>query len=138
MDREGRSYTQDTLRALIASGLDPASLVFVTGADAFRDIPAWKGYPQVLDLCHFAVVARPGTAVEGLRTALPALASRMKLPHEQVVGGTVIFLVDAPTRPVSSTDVRRAVAEGAPTDQLVGQAVAGYIAKHRLYLPAAR
>ena len=44
-----------------------------------------------------------------------------------------ILLIDAPTAPVSSTDVRRRVAAGQSIDGLVPDAVIRHITKHRLY-----
>ena len=44
------------------------------------------------------------------------------------------LLVDAPTAPVSSTEIRRRVAEGAPIHDLVPAAVAEYIKTHGLYV----
>src|SRR5262245_7663606 len=77
MDTTGPSYTADTLARLEAGGQDLAQLVFITGADAFRDIESWKDYPRFLALCHFAVVSRPDVPVASLRSRLPALAGRM-------------------------------------------------------------
>ena len=72
------SYTADTLRRLHAIGYSPSNLFFVTGADAFLEIATWHEYPAVLDLAHFAVVGRSGTAVEALPANLPAIAARMR------------------------------------------------------------
>jgi nicotinic acid mononucleotide adenylyltransferase len=45
-----------------------------------------------------------------------------------------IFLVDAVTPNVSSTEIRRRAANGAPLTPLVPEAVAHYIATHHLYV----
>jgi nicotinic acid mononucleotide adenylyltransferase len=47
------------------------------------------------------------------------------------------LLVDAPTAPVSSTEVRRRIAEGAPLSGFVLTAVEEYIKKHGLYVEKA-
>ena len=44
-----------------------------------------------------------------------------------------VILVDAPTAPVSSTDVRRRLLAGERIDDLVAPGVAAYIEKYRLY-----
>ncbi len=133
---DGPSYTSVTLDHLAGAGIDVRSLYFVTGADAFRDIATWRHYPAILDRCHFVVISRPGCAASSLPAVLPALAPRMH------AGGTdveapAIFLVDAPTAPVSSTDVRRRLAEGGAIADLVPAAVAAHIERHRLYRPRA-
>lgn len=129
----GPSYTSATLDRLAARGLDTRSLFVITGADAFRDIATWKGYPELLDRCHFVVVSRPGTPAPALRAALPRLADRMTDVPGVGAPGPRIHLVDAPTAPVSSTEIRRRVAERASLTGLVPAAVAAHIRKHGLY-----
>jgi nicotinate-nucleotide adenylyltransferase len=134
--RGGPSYTYDTLITLRRQ--EPASqFFFVIGADAFADIAAWRHYPELLELAHFVVIARTGTSFDELRAGLPALAPRMVHP-EKAAGGALppspsIFLVNAATPDVSSTEIRRRIAAGAPIDGLVPDAVAAYVAEHRLY-----
>src|SRR5580704_12147823 len=41
-----RSYTSDTLERLQARGFGATELFFITGADAFVEIPTWKNYPD--------------------------------------------------------------------------------------------
>jgi nicotinate-nucleotide adenylyltransferase len=137
LDAAGPSYTSATLDRFAAAGVDTRTLCFIAGADAFAEIPTWHQYPELLDRCHFAAVSRHGLPVEQLRTRLPRLAARMisvtanqayaTSPHAS------IFLIDAPTAPVSSTDVRAYIARGASVKGLVPDAVAAYIDAHRLY-----
>ncbi|MEO7191220.1 MAG: nicotinate-nucleotide adenylyltransferase [Vicinamibacterales bacterium] len=133
MDVAGPSYTVDTLDRLRAGGMQGASVFVVTGADAFRDIPTWRAFPELLDQAHFVVISRPGAPVSDLRQCLPMLADRMVLPPWQPRARPGIFLVDVPTAPVSSTDIRRAIAEGAPLKNLVPAGIADHISRHGLY-----
>jgi nicotinate-nucleotide adenylyltransferase len=133
MDDASPSYTEATLNRLAPVGVDVRSLFLVTGADAFRDIQTWKGFPEILDRCHFVVVSRPGQSAPGLRELLPALASRMIDATQSVPSTPAVILVDAPTAPASSTEVRRRVQAGAAIDDLVAPGVAAYIEKHGLY-----
>jgi nicotinate-nucleotide adenylyltransferase len=133
MEAEGPSYTAHTLDRLASRGHDLAGVSFVIGADAFRDIRTWRDYPQVLDRCDFVVVSRPGVSARGLPEALPELVPRMvHLPCERPPRPGIL-LVDAPTSPVSSTDVRGALARGAPLEDLVPPAVRHHIVRHGLY-----
>lgn len=137
LDATGPSYTSSTLDRFAKAGVDTRTLCFITGADAFAEIPTWHQYPDLIDRCHFAVVSRPGLPVERLRTQLPRLASRMISVTENQAYETPsqasIFLIDAPTAPVSSTDVRARIARGESVKGLVPDAVAAYIDAHRLY-----
>lgn len=132
--RDGPSFTIDTLAALQREGLSPLQLFFIIGADAFADIASWHRYPAVLDAAHFAVVTRPGTTLDQLRSRLPALGDRVAAPAEAVtaVAPRIVF-IEAETPDVSSTEIRRRAANGAPVDGMVTPAVAAYIAQHSLY-----
>ena len=134
--RQGRSYTAETLRTLHADGWSALQLFFILGSDAFAGIAAWHGFPAFLDLAHFVVIARPGTAIESATARVPALRARM---CEAARGRAVSFdsprilLVNAHTRDVSSTMIRERLAASSSIDDLVPAAVARHITKHHLY-----
>ena len=129
------SYTSSTLARLEARGMNTRELFLITGADAFRDIGSWKDYPAILERCHFVVISRPGQTASSLRETLPSLAGRMRAASPRVVQDDEpsVVLVDSPTAPVSSTEIRRRAAEGTSLAGLVTDLVADYIRKHELY-----
>lgn len=130
----GPSYTSDTLRRLGGRGLTPKQIFFITGADAFAEIATWRNYPDVLELSQFIVVSRPGHAVSGLRRRLPDLAFRMREDGgDRDEDGTRIFLVEASTPDVSSTEVRRRARGGESLTGLVPENVQDHILRHGLY-----
>jgi nicotinate-nucleotide adenylyltransferase len=133
MDSDAPSYTVTTLDRLSALGVAGASLFLILGADAFKDLPTWKAYPSLLDRCHVVVVSRPGMPAASVRTLVPDLADRMQDTPCEVGPAPGIFLVDASTMAVSSTEVRQAVMDGRPIDGMVPAAVAAHIDKHGLY-----
>jgi nicotinate-nucleotide adenylyltransferase len=122
LTREGPSYTYDTLTTIGREGLSPLQIFFITGADAFAEIATWHRYPDVFDLAHFVVVARPGTALASLRTYLPGDTARRN-----------VTLLEADTPDISATDIRKRAARGESLDGLVPSAVSAYIRKHSLY-----
>jgi nicotinate-nucleotide adenylyltransferase len=131
----GPSYTADTLERLHATGLVASQIFFITGADAFAEIETWRRYPDVLRLAHFVVVSRPGHAVASLGDRLPALASRMVAAG--AAAGTLstpaIFLVEASTPDISSSEIRRRIARGESLAGLVPPPVETHIVRHGLY-----
>lgn len=131
----GPSYTADTLTRLGASGLEALQIFFITGADAFAEIETWHRYPDVLELSHFVVVSRPRFPAMEMTTRLPALAGRMTQadPAGSAPGHPAIFLLDARTPDVSSTQIRRRIAAGEPLTGLVPDAVERHIVQHGLY-----
>jgi len=130
----GASYTFDTLARLRARGLSASQIFFITGADAFAEIATWSRYPEVLDMSHFVVVSRPGHRASELRQSLPALANRMTADRGSAPATQpAIFLLDAETPDVSSTDIRRRLANRESIAGLVPDAVGRYIDQHGLY-----
>jgi len=138
LDREGPSYTYDTLVEL-REGLQSTQIFFILGTDAFAEIATWSRYPAVLDRAHFVVVSRPGITLDSLRERVPSAfeshppcaPSRLRdLGSEE----TRVILVESNTPDISSTDIRRRVRAGQPLSGLVPDTVAEYIRAHRLYV----
>lgn len=115
LDRDGPTYTVDTLRDLRVTRPD-AALFFITGADALGAILSWHKLDELFDLAHFVGVTRPG----------------YELADAHLPDGAVT-LVEVPAMAISSTDCRRRVAEGRPVWYLVPDGVVQYIAKRGLY-----
>jgi nicotinate-nucleotide adenylyltransferase len=150
LDREGPSYTYDTLVELRGGqAVTPrqaqskgTQIFFIIGADAFAEIATWSRYPGVLDLAHFVVVSRPGITLDSLRERVPSAFNRQPsaVPSTPLRAGgrssakTRVILVEAATPDVSSTDIRRRVRAGESLSGLVPDSVADYIRAHRLYL----
>lgn len=133
LKREGPSYTFDTLTELRATAR--SQFFFIIGADAFAEIATWSRYPAVLDLAHFAVVARPGITLDSLQKRLPNLAERMTTPDLFNPSHTpAVILIQAETPDVSSTTIRRRIRAGETISELVPVSVASYIATHHLYV----
>lgn len=116
------SYTIDTLLALRAEVGPAASLVFILGADAARDLPRWHRAAEIMGLARLAIVGRPGVelSMERLEAALPGVAARCDL-------------IDGPRLEVSSSDLRERLASGRPARYQIPDPVLAYIAEQRLY-----
>jgi nicotinate-nucleotide adenylyltransferase len=120
IDREGKTYTIDTLRDLKAEMPD-AELFFITGADALADIFTWRDADELFELANFVGCTRPGYAMDAETLA--------KIPGEKVT------MVEIPALAISSTDCRERKRRGEPVWYLVPDGVVQYIAKHDLYAP---
>ena len=139
----GPSYTAETLtRFSGATGLASSQIFFITGADAFAEIETWYRYPEVLDLANFIVVSRPGVAVEILRNRLPPLAGRMievdgekpaARSQQPEASSHSIFLVNATTPDVSSSDIRQRLMTRRSITGLTPATVERHITQHGLY-----
>ncbi|WP_045743406.1 MULTISPECIES: nicotinate-nucleotide adenylyltransferase [Actinoplanes] len=116
IDRDGPTYTVDTLRDMRAVYGQSAELYFITGADALSRILSWKDALTMLGLAHFIGVTRPGFELSGEH-----------LPPDSVT------LVEVPAMAISSSDCRSRVARGLPVWYLVPDGVVQYINKRGLY-----
>ncbi|MGO9319279.1 MAG: nicotinate-nucleotide adenylyltransferase [Solirubrobacteraceae bacterium] len=143
IERGGLSYTVDTLRSIHASHPD-AELTFIVGADTASTLGSWREPAQLLELAHLAVAMRAGAARRRVLDALAGIGVAAADPGaaiadagaERTRAGVAVSFLEMPTIEVSSSMARRRVANGEPVEELVGPAVAGYIAEHRLYASA--
>ncbi len=111
--QSGRSYsiyTIEKVRATLASG---DALFFLIGADAFAEIRTWLRWQDVLRAVQFIVVSRPGHAYE--------------LPM-----GACVHRLETLDLPVSSSEVRRKLAQGGGPAEVPGP-VLDYIRARGLY-----
>ncbi|GLZ55291.1 nicotinate-nucleotide adenylyltransferase [Actinomycetospora sp. NBRC 106378] len=115
VDRDGPTYTVDTLRDLAAVFPDD-ELFFITGADALEQILSWHRADEMFEIAHFVGVTRPG----------------FELVSDHLPKGAV-SLIEVPAMAISSTDCRARVGKGEPVWYLVPDGVVQYIAKRGLY-----
>lgn len=114
IDAGGMSYTADTLASLCRQ--DPARELFVIlGADAAALLLTWERADEVRELATIVAVQRPGV-----------------LDPPPLNGWRWVTVV-VPGVEVSSTDLRRRVADGRPLDYLVPPSVVSCIAERGLY-----
>jgi nicotinate-nucleotide adenylyltransferase len=123
IDRDGPTYTIDTLRSFRHSFGGNSELFFITGADAIMQILSWKDPSEVLDLATFVAAKRPGHDLSQLGSLGPEVADRVRI-------------LEIPALAISSTEIRARVAEGRPIRYLVPDAVAEYVYKRGLYRAA--
>lgn len=125
LDRGGVSYTIDTVNAL--RGVEPdAEYYMLIGADSLKDFKKWKS-PEELLVSVSLVVARRGGEAPPQWSELSGLASR------EVIEGIQKRALDLPAMELSSTDIRRRVAQRRSIRYLVPSSVEVYIHSHGLY-----
>jgi nicotinate-nucleotide adenylyltransferase len=108
-----QSYSIDTIEK-VRAGMSPADeLFFLIGADAFAEIRTWRRWRDVARAVRFLVVSRPGRRYEAPREAR-------------------IVRVDTPEMPVSSSQIRAALAAGERPAEMPAP-VLEYILKQGLY-----
>ncbi len=121
LDRPGPSYTAETLEAMHA-GEPGQQLTIILGGDQAAALPGWHRPERVLELADVAVVERVGWGEDEVRARVSGLA-----------GAERLSFVRMPLLQISSSDIRRRVAEGEPIRYLVPERVADLIAARGLY-----
>lgn len=137
LERDGRSYSVDTLRALRTEIGKRVPVVLLVGADSFLGLPTWKDWRALFELAHFVVAERSGNSIDG---ALPValrehMTGRWAASAEvlrQSPAGRVLRL-DQPLHPGSASAIRHAIAHGGAWGDWLPAGVADYIRRHRLY-----
>lgn len=125
LDREGPSYTVDSLREIRAELGADVSLSLILGADAVAQLDSWHRWQELLELAHLVVIARPGWALPGEGivgdwlhrhlTAEPAT-----LQHRPC--GDVLIETLRPLD-ISATEIRQLIAAGQSPRYLLPDAV---------------
>ena len=139
IERGGKSYTVDTLAGLRAE-MPQRPIALLVGADAFRGFPSWHRWKELFTLAHIIVVPRPGVPLtQDLPAALDdewraRLAVDPQALSERTAG--TIYVQPVSAQPISSSEIRAALARGARSVEIAGllpAAVLAYIESRHLY-----
>lgn len=133
LERGGKSYTVDTLGSFFVE-YPMDNRFFLIGDDAAAEFTRWHNWQELLEFTRLCVAPRPvagryadADPYSGL-TRLSATLAALGVPPDLLP-----LPVYVPLCEVSSTDVRRRVAEGRSIRYLVPDAVRGYIYSNKLY-----
>lgn len=137
LERDGRSYTVDTLAELREAFGPSKPLAWLVGADSLLGLADWHRWRDLLTLAHLVVAERPGSALDTALSVELADALRdrwTRAPADLVVApaGRVLRL-QQPLSDVSATAVRARLAAGASTADWLTPGVAAFIHQKGLY-----
>lgn len=133
--RGGRSYTIETVRHFLDTAPDGTELFFILGQDAFHEFPMWKEWRELLRLCNFVVMTRPGHEARDQADVFPPDVASL-FSHDAVTdgfrgpAGRCIFFRELTLLNISSTDIRARVRERRSIRYLVPDPVRDYILKN--------
>ena len=121
MKRQDKSYTVDTVAELKIQ-IPNDKFVFIAGIDAFVNYE-WFKFEELLELLDcFVVVCRPGLNLDSFNAKLNTIKNQAKIKYLQV-----------PLIEISSTDIRKRVAEGRSIRYMLPGRLERYILENRLY-----
>jgi nicotinate-nucleotide adenylyltransferase len=124
IDREGYTYTVDTLEQLKEIYGRETKLYFIIGADVVHDLLTWKNYEKVFSLCEFIAVQRPGYTSSSFIKTVEDLETAYSAQIHTFIGP----LID-----ISSTMIRERAASGKSIKYLLPEEVEKYILDNGLY-----
>ena len=124
VDKAGITYTFDTMEELRSIYGEAPEIYFITGADAVLELLTWYKLGELLTLCKFIAVTRPGFDICKLEQKIAEITSKYD--------GEIICL-EVPLLEISSTDIRERIKNGKPVKYLLPEEVEAYIHKNGLY-----
>jgi nicotinate (nicotinamide) nucleotide adenylyltransferase len=112
LEREGKSYTYETIKLLKERHPD-TDYFFIIGGDMVEYLPKWYKIDELMELVNFVAVKRPGYIQES--------------PYP-------IIWIDTPLLEISSTNLRKKIAQGCSVNYFLPANVIHYIQEKGLYL----
>jgi nicotinate-nucleotide adenylyltransferase len=134
LERDGPSYTIDSLFSLRAELGAARPLLLVMGSDALAGLPAWHRWEELLDHCHIVALARPDAALPASGPVARWLARHRvaaEVLRSRPAGG--VHLLELRPLPISATEIRGLVQSGRSARYLVPDPVLAYLERHGLY-----
>jgi len=113
-ERQGTSYSVDTVREIRSYMSDDSVLYFIIGADTAALVCTWKEYEAIEELARFIILPRPGH-------------------NSQDYISQNEHTLTMPLMDISSTDIRERVIEGKSISYLLPAAVERYIYTNGIY-----
>ena len=124
LNRDGYTYTLNTIKELNEYYGKEVELLFITGADALFEIETWYKVEELLKLCSFVSVTRPGYNKSMLEQKLQYLQSKYN---------SKLHIIDVPGLNISSTEIRERIKTNISIKYLVPDEVEQYIFQHGLF-----
>lgn len=145
-DRQGPSYTVETIEQLQKKYGDGVQLNLIIGLDAFREYDTWHRFRDLFRTTPIIVLLRPDREVPTLLRAREMLEKHLAQfvsdryrfqsspPHFVHPRLQPVHILEVTCLDISSTRIRRLIGKRVPIRFLVPERVEQYIHKRGLYL----
>lgn len=126
INRNGKSFTIDTVRSITGIYGKGCQIYLIIGADSLNDLSSWKDIDILAAKCNIVAVNRPGFSVRDTGNLEELLGSK-------AIDDIMEMSVDAPPADVSSTTIRDRLKNGLDVSGMMPLPVEKYITEHGLY-----
>ncbi len=116
IERKGKSYSRDTIQEIRTGYGSEANIYFIAGTDTIAELNIWKDIDELLSLCRFIGVSRPGYLLN--------IPERYK---------EKIDIINIRGLDISSSEIRKRLSNHESIHELVPECVEKYIYNHGLY-----
>ncbi|HKI73942.1 MAG TPA: nicotinate-nucleotide adenylyltransferase, partial [Pseudomonadales bacterium] len=137
IERQGRSYAVDTLSSIREDIGSELPLTMVIGCDQFSVLDEWHDWHRLFELAHIAVMQRPGYETRQMHADVADNVEGRYVESAGCLRGSPAGSVCRLTLTqldISSTAIRRMIAEGRSPKYLLPEQVIEYIHEHGMYL----
>lgn len=134
--RGGKSYTIDTIMELRKT-YEAKDLYLIIGADNFENFSEWKDYKKILKEVNLVVTTRPGYDIPEDEDSFPdyltGLIGESDFGAVELTTGRSIEFITLDDLDISSSELRKKLRVGRPTEKFLPLSVESYIKKNNLY-----
>ncbi len=136
LKRGGKSYTVDTIKELLKTHKS-SELFLIIGADNFENFSEWKDYKKILELVNIVVTTRPGYQIPENESEWPDYLTPYVAESDfgtlELNTGRSIEFLTLNDLDISSSELRKKLRLGRPTEKFLPLAVESYIKEKHLY-----
>ena len=130
-DKAGKSYAIDTVKYFRQLLGEQVELYFIIGADMLLELTKWKNIEELIKLCKFIAVARPGYDIKKILSQQLLVMDGSEFLTELIDN---VIVEELPMIDISATKIRQRVKEWKSIKYLVPEPVEQFIHNHQLYL----
>lgn len=126
LKKSDTNYTLDTVKYFQAQFGGEAAIYCLIGADNLGDLTRWYKINELVDTCNLSLMYRAGYAQPDISRLVESLG-------QERVDKLQKNIIQTPLINISSTEIRKRLATGEDTTDLLCPLVADYISEHNLY-----
>ena len=135
LEREGDTFTVDTLTEMRSELGNDVSLNLVIGMDSFASLSSWHCWQQLIGLANIVITERPGVSLPTEGVMARFLKARQVTSSEQLkqASNGRVLVQQLALLDISATRIRALINTGQSARYLLPESVWDYIEQHRLY-----